>query len=848
MAVVFAACTSSLNDGGDGADGAEDGVDAGGAGDDGGEGPVLTSPDTLPLEVLGDGSPLRPVIAEAELELASGAVADVTTLWFRCHRCGFYAAPEFEKTSAPLTKVKASVRVLGGSSDDDVAWLDVTDASVTLDDDSRLHGGLNGGGLFTTRIAVTLDAATRARLITGKNRVQFRFNGTDGESNGYRVLALELRDSSGKRLDTKTLPSFDPKSEQDAEDYEVSDVSAGRSLWYATDSLEKSSVVERKIHAACASCHASNGRDLQYFNYSNRSIVERSRFHGLSQKEGEQIVAFLRSTLADTPYAEGARPWNPPYQPGPGLDATDHGWAAGAGLDAVLETPEDALKAVFGKPLDAPLAVTQADVDALMDPDADMNAREMPVPLQYPDWNAWLPSIHPSDVWPEGGAGGAVFEEGGGSFPNGGVKDPYKKYEEMRAWFEEHRNPDAPADYSHLTPDEREQISTMLYVFGWEGYNFLGGGRGNHIANEGKFGAQVGADNLLALVSEETTAVGKEGAFTTNAFIERAVASLLHWNAVKQWEMAQDFELEGDQTWFIGDKDDVTGEWKGRGEKHGWPFNTVSAFFLAPHMVYQTDTDAEGKVTREWSTAWESDNIVGSYYRSNQWYQAQMSINPGGRSGWVNFPMDWPYLTAFDDYLAMKVGGETPEALARSRSDYVRLFQARVKSAQYVNNDITLYDPAVTDLFANAGRYGRAQVAKHLATTNYLDTVTDVGRGGSKYAFFDEFQPGLYLMVVNGSIRQFLSLYADYPASEWRRCDPNNTQLGEPEPIAGFRYCLDQNKTPLGDDGAGGFFMHTTQYRATTEQTEQYGLWKATQLGADSTRLDAWSDWIEAMW
>ena len=27
-----------------------------------------------------------------------------------------------------------------------------------------------------------------------------------------------------------------------------------------------------------------------------------------------------------------------------------------------------------------------------------------------------------------------------------------------------------------------------------------------------------------------------------------------------------------------------------------------------------------GKIVREWTMAWEADNIVGSYYRSNQWY------------------------------------------------------------------------------------------------------------------------------------------------------------------------------------------------------------------------------------
>ncbi len=811
-----------------------------------GTGPVVTHPATLPLEVLGDGSPERPVIAEAELTVAEASLPSVSSLWFVCHRCGFYAAPEYEKTNAPVTRVKASVRVLGGAEDDEnVPWVDITDDSVTLSAPERLHGGVNGGH-YTTRITLALDDETRARLVSGKNRVQFRFNGTDGESNGYRVLQRELRDEQGGAVGVSDMEQADPENERDANAYSEEDAEAGQALWYRADSLAKSGIVDRKIHAACGSCHASNGRDLQYFNYSNRAIVERSRFHGLSQRDGERIVAFLRSSLKDTVYAPKARPWNPPYQPGPGLDASNGGWAAGAGLEAVLESPEDSVKALFGKDLAEPLALTQADVDAVMDADATLNAREMQVALQFPDWNAWLPSVHPSDVWPGGEEGAASFETGG-TFPNGEMH-PYEKYLELRAWFEERQNADSPGDWSRLTPDESAQIMNMGYIFGWTGYNFLGGGRGNHIAQEGLNGAQVGGAHLASFADADMVAEGEVGAFTDNAFIERAVASMLHWNSVKQWEMAQDFSLEGDQTPFIGDKDPQTGEWKGRGEAHGWPFNTVSVFFLAPHMVYQTDTDAEGKVTREWYTAWEADNIVGSYYRSNQWYQLQMSVNPGGRSGWVNFPMDWPYLTAFDDYLGMKVGDVTPEAKQDHDTHYVRLLQARIKSAQYVNNDIVLYDPDEANLFANAGRYGRAQVVKHLTTTNYLDRAMDFGNGGSSYHFLDEVFPGLYLMVINGSIQQFNTLYAGTNAADWRRCDPNNTQLGEPEPIAGFRYCLDQQKTPLGDDGQGGFFMHTQSYRATTEQTEQYGLWKATQLGADPARLAVWSDWIEAMW
>jgi cytochrome c553 len=810
---------------------------------------------TLPLEVLGNGSPAAPVVAEARLGVAPDRLGAVAQLWFQCHRCGFYGAPEFEATTALPVKIKASIRFLGGAGDDSTApWIDVTDANVVLADDERLHGGINGG-FYTTRITLPLDAAAKARLVAlpGMNRIQFRFNGTDGESNGYRILNLQLQDAGAAQVDTTTVQRFDPLSERGTANLAQADIDAGKALWYAHGSNAKSAIVTRKLQAACASCHADNGRDLQYFNYSNNAIVQRSRFHGLSDTQGAQIAAFLRASLKDVPYVGKARPWNPPYQPGPGLDCTTAAcateWSAGAGLEAVLPTPADAMKALFGQPLNAPLALTQADIDRVMNPNATMNVRETAIAMQFPDWNAWLPTTHPLDIWPTT-ADGSGFTNGI-AHPNEGWQNPNGRYHDLINWFEQHKNPNGNrADYSHLIPDLRVQISSMMTFTGWDAYKFLGGGRGNHIADNGQqYGAQRGAAYLQTLANSTTMAAAKPRDFTTNAFIERSVASMLHWNAVKQWELAQDYQLEGNQTWFIGDKDQTTGQWQGRGEAHGWPFQSVSLFFLAPHMVYQEDKNTSGKITREWHTAWEADNIVGSYYRSNQWYQLQMTVNPGGQSGWVNYPMDWPYLTAFDEYIGDLVGNATPAARALQNSHNIRLLQGRIKGAQYVNNDIPIWDPNGPTGYNNAARYGRAQIVKHLATANFLDKATREGVQPARYRFLDELQPGLYLKTVNGAIGQFNALYTWQPVNAWRRCDPANTELGEPENVAGFRYCLDQAKTPLGQYSNGDYYMITNNLgQMTTEQTEQYGLWKAKQMGAEPARLKVWRDWTGAVW
>ena len=99
------------------------------------------------------------------------------------------------------------------------------------------------------------------------------------------------------------------------------------------------------IRAHCADCHARDGRDLKYFCFSNASIIARSRFHGLSELEGQQIASYIRSLPVPSP----GRPWNPPYQPGPGLDRQPvANWAAGAGLAWVLDDDSGTLPFIFG--------------------------------------------------------------------------------------------------------------------------------------------------------------------------------------------------------------------------------------------------------------------------------------------------------------------------------------------------------------------------------------------------------------------------------------------------------------------------------------------------------------------
>ena len=119
--------------------------------------------------------------------------------------------------------------------------------------------------------------------------------------------------------------------------------------------------------------------------------------------EGQQIASYIRSLPVPSP----GRPWNPPYQPGPGLDRQPvENWAAGAGLAWALDNDSGTLPFIFG-------ANPQLDGSALVPritrepfrPDGNLNVREIPISLQLPDWNHWLPQVHPMDAW------GPAFEK-----------------------------------------------------------------------------------------------------------------------------------------------------------------------------------------------------------------------------------------------------------------------------------------------------------------------------------------------------------------------------------------------------------------------------------------------------
>ena len=324
-------------------------------------------------------------IVNKSITLPSGPAESVRSLWLQVH--GLRYADQ------------ASVQV------NTSAWMPLNNNTVTIAEPGRTYGGI-GGGFATLVMTLPLPTGTVA---SGDNTIRFRFNHTDGFVSSYRVLALNFLTAEGKKI----LPAGDfvedaPES-WTAPLPDAASIRAGKELW-DTASLAASSLPNSpRIQAHCADCHAQDGRDLKYFNFSNASIIFRARFHGLSELQSEQIASYIRSLPLPNP----GRPWNPPYQPGPGLDQQPvSNWAAGAGLAWVLDQDTDALPYLIGQhggKKSAPSnpaakvsnlgALAQQITPEIFRPDGNLNAHEIPIALQLPDWNQWLPRVHPKDAW-----------------------------------------------------------------------------------------------------------------------------------------------------------------------------------------------------------------------------------------------------------------------------------------------------------------------------------------------------------------------------------------------------------------------------------------------------------------
>src|SRR5262249_8203535 len=126
----------------------------------------------------------------------------------------------------------------------------------------------------------------------------------------------------------------------------------------------------------------------KYFGWPPYVIEVAALGRGLSETQAADISKFILSNSTATP-AKG-RPWNPPYQPAPGLDSLSIGnWSAGGGLEWELTYDEDMKEWMVPGGSYAQWFPTAGGI----------NTREMPLNLPMPHWMQWIPSIHPKDFY-----------------------------------------------------------------------------------------------------------------------------------------------------------------------------------------------------------------------------------------------------------------------------------------------------------------------------------------------------------------------------------------------------------------------------------------------------------------
>ena len=516
---------------------------------------------SLPIEVLGaDGT-----IVSQSVVLQAGQVGSVRSLWLQVH--GLRYADQ------------ASIQV------NTSAWIPLNNSTVTISQPARSFGGI-GGGFSTLVMTLPLPNGT---VLEGPNTIRFRFNGTDGVVSSFRVLVWNFLNADGNKL----LPP-DHFVEDSPQSWapplpDLASIQAGHELWQTAPLVASSLPNSPKIQAHCADCHAQDGRDLKYFNFSNDSIVARSRFHGLSTLQGEQIASYIRSLPVPNP----GRPWNPPYQPGPGLDEQPlSNWAAGAGLAWVLDQDTDALPYLLGQhdarpaapPSDPPGSspnlreLIKRITPDLFRPDGNLSPRQIPIALQLPDWSQWLPRVHPKDAW------GPAFAQSEFAALYDGDMAPESKSKTAAK----------PSLRTLLTAAQTPDRSARPVVAAFVQWS------------------QARRAFLRQFIKGKTE---------WSPALSNNVYSTQLWQLAKTWEMTQEFALEGRGRDLLGVATD----------SRTW-CNTIPAD-TAPSAAHIPDGPAGvggSALTNEYFTA--------------SWYELQIILNSGNHQHRDRSPVDWVYV------------------------------------------------------------------------------------------------------------------------------------------------------------------------------------------------------------
>lgn len=564
---------------------------------------------TLPIEVLG------PSATAVDVPVSLNNVAAMTHLYLRCNACGYEDIADNRNTR--LTK--ATVRINGGPPIALKHFIDdngtvIGNRDITVIGGEAKYGGI-GGAFRTARFTVKIPAN---QLRTGPNTLRFEHTDAVAPSIGFRIIDLNFLENGD--INRKALVSnrdfvFDDPTRWTAP--RPAEVQAGAALWAKRNALydplidmldgrgAKQGQATGNLRASCADCHTRTGHDLKFFNFSNLSIVQRSMFHGLTQEQGEQIASYIRSNSA--PVTQRARPWNPTYQPGPQLDSisSTYEWAAGAGIDAVLDDDQDIAKYLFpGRDANNPASLDE--IRRVVNRFGKLNLRELPINIPLPEWNQWLPVVHPDDAFNTDNP--TINSTPGGA----NVGKPYytKMVEDAMA------NPNF----------ETLMFSHNLKPWLQRGMNCQSNGPG---ASEPWRGLDGNVLEAMRLPRPNVTSGNCESmAREQLKSVEYAKRGLSAWSSVKMWEIMHEKALE-EASRSRGTRVCISATCVDGSEVRGWSADGRNVFDRPPHF---TAVSADRRFLHQSPTQ--------GIFESNQWYHLNMILNPGYR---VNQPSHFAY-------------------------------------------------------------------------------------------------------------------------------------------------------------------------------------------------------------
>jgi hypothetical protein len=218
--------------------------------------------------------------------------------------------------------------------------------------------------------------------------------------------------------------------------------------------------------------------------------------------------------------------------------------------------------------------------------------------MQYPDWNHWLPRVHPMDAWGSDFSSSLLLYDYNGTGTGGAVNQ----------W-----NLQSVLNTGNVSSTVHPAAAPTLSGVG----PLFAGKNVPVLVNE--FGAWNVAGNTL--LTSEIAKYGSSGSTTTSALAAN-VYSTAQWQLVKTWEFMQEYQLEGYGPVVFGST---------YGEPRTW--FSDAAFRSSPFMLHIPS-----------NTTGIGGSALTNEYLSSAWYQVQLTLDDSNHASAGTNPIDWGYV------------------------------------------------------------------------------------------------------------------------------------------------------------------------------------------------------------